>query len=468
VTGYTAPSTGQTVRAVLFDTFGTVVDWRAGISSAVRAFAANRGLRLDPEGFADAWRAQYQPSMERVRSGHRPYVSLDTLHRENLDTVLRSHDIDPGAVAPGELAALVAAWHYLPPWPDSAEGIRRIKRDFIVGPLSNGTTALLVDMAKAAGLDWDVILGSDISRSYKPSPDAYRIPAALLGLDPGEVMLVAAHNGDLEAARRTGLATAFIARPAEHGPGQATDLTASDDWDLTATSVTDLARQLLDDRPRARGRQLLPDTAVDPFPEQVGVAAVAGVLLDHVHQHLTQRDGVAVAHGAADTQVGRIGDELVREGDLLAPGLPGTGHDGRVGDRAEPVSVGGLVGPEQRGSVGLGHHPPEPVALHIGHVTDETEQRHGGGRYRPAGELVRVEALALHFHRYPVGMQVVEQRRPLAVQIRARRESRILCGVHPHVGGGRCRAPPGRLGIARMVLAHDGNPVMPAPDRPTI
>ena len=131
MTGYMAPSTGQTVRAVLFDAFGTVVDWRSGISSAVRALAAGRALILDPEEFADAWRAQYQPSMERVRSGQRPYVSLDTLHGENLGAVLRSHDIDPGAFAPGELTSLAAAWHYLPPWPDSVEGIRQIKRDFM-------------------------------------------------------------------------------------------------------------------------------------------------------------------------------------------------------------------------------------------------------------------------------------------------------------------------------------------------
>jgi 2-haloacid dehalogenase len=254
VTSFTAPSTGQTVRAVLFDAFGTVVDWRSGISSAVRAFAADHALTLDPEQFADAWRAHYQPSMERVRSGQRPWVSLDTLHRENLDTILRSHGIDPGTFASGELTSLAAAWHYLPAWPDSAEGIGKIKRDFIVGPLSNGTTALLVDMAKAAGLPWDVILGSDISRAYKPSPDAYRKPAALLGLDPGQVMLVAAHNSDLKAARRAGLATAFIARPAEYGPHQASDLTACGDWDLTAMSITDLARQLMDDPPRNKRR----------------------------------------------------------------------------------------------------------------------------------------------------------------------------------------------------------------------
>jgi 2-haloacid dehalogenase len=254
VTGYTAPSTGQTVRAVLFDTFGTVVDWRTGISSAVRAFAADSSLTFDAEEFADAWRAQYEPAKERVRSGQRPYVSLDTLHRENLDTVLRAHDIDPDTFAPGELTSLAVAWHYLPPWPDSVEGIRQIRRHFIVGPLSSGNTALLVDMAKAAGLPWDVILGSDISRAYKPSPDAYQKPAALLGLDPGEVMLVAAHNNDLKGARRAGLVTAFIARPTEYGPHQATDLTASDDWDLIAESITDLAGQLLDGPPGDKSR----------------------------------------------------------------------------------------------------------------------------------------------------------------------------------------------------------------------
>jgi 2-haloacid dehalogenase len=235
------------VRAVLFDTFGTVVDWRSGIAAAVRDFAVGRALTLDPEEFADAWRAQYEPAKERVRSGERPYVPLDTLHRENLDTVLRAHDIDPGICAPGELTSLAAAWHFLPPWPDSVEGIRQIRQHFIVGPLSSGTTALLVDMAKAAGLPWDVILGSDISRAYKPTPDAYQKPAALLGLDPDEVMLVAAHNNDLRGARGAGLATAFVARPTEYGPHQANDLVAADDWDLTGESITDLASQLLDE-----------------------------------------------------------------------------------------------------------------------------------------------------------------------------------------------------------------------------
>jgi 2-haloacid dehalogenase len=244
VARYIAPSTGQAVRAVLFDTFGTVVDWRSGIASAAASFADRHGLTLDPEAFADAWRAQYQPSMERVRSGMRPYVCLDTLHRENLDPVLREQGVDPAAIPPGDLDALADAWHFLPPWPDSVAGILAIKRDFIVGPLSNGNTALLVDMAKAAGLGWDVILGADISRAYKPSPDAYLTPAVLLGLDPGEVMLVAAHNADLASARQVGLATAYIPRPAELGPHQHRNLAPTADWDVTATSITDLADRL--------------------------------------------------------------------------------------------------------------------------------------------------------------------------------------------------------------------------------
>ena len=241
---YIAPSTRQPVRAVLFDVFGTVVDWRTGVASAVRAFAGARGVTLDPEAFADAWRSQYQPSMERVRSGERPYATLDALHRENLEPILRDQGLDPGDIPLGQLDALVNAWHFLPPWPDSVGGIGRLKRDFIVGPLSNGNTALLVDMAKAAGLDWDVILGSDVSRAYKPSPEAYLAPGRLLGLQPGEVMLVAAHNADLASARQVGLATGYVPRPAEFGPHQHRNLAPTAGWDVIATSVTDLADRL--------------------------------------------------------------------------------------------------------------------------------------------------------------------------------------------------------------------------------
>jgi 2-haloacid dehalogenase len=242
--GFLAPSTGRVVRAVLFDTFGTVVDWRTGVAAAVSEFAAAHGLELDAAAFADAWRARYQPAMARVRSGQRPYVSLDVLHRENLDDALASADLDPGRFAAGELDALSRAWHFLPPWPDSVAGIAQIKRNYIVGPLSNGNTALLLDMAKAGGLPWDLILGSDVTRHYKPSTEAYRLPATFLGIDHAEIMLVAAHNADLASARSAGLATAFVARPDEDGRGRPGHRGATRDWDIIAASITELADQL--------------------------------------------------------------------------------------------------------------------------------------------------------------------------------------------------------------------------------
>ena len=242
---YVAPSTGRPVRAVLFDVFGTVVDWRSGIAAAARSFAGRHGLELDSYALADSWRGQYLPAMGRVRSGARPFVSLDVLHRENLDDALRAAGLDPGAFDPAELDVLARAWHFLPPWPDSVAGITAIKRaGYIVGPLSNGNTALLLDMAKAAGLPWDLILGSDVSRAYKPDPEAYLRPAALLELAPAEVMLAAAHPADLTAARGAGLATAFIARPLEHGPRSAGGETAAGGWDLAGESITEIARFL--------------------------------------------------------------------------------------------------------------------------------------------------------------------------------------------------------------------------------
>jgi 2-haloacid dehalogenase len=238
---YHSPSTGLRVRAVLFDVFGTVVDWRSGVAAAVASFADGHDLRLDPPAFADTWRGRYQPAMQRVRSGARPFVTLDVLHRENLDDALRGPGLDPGAFDPGELDVLARAWHFLPPWPDSVAGIAAIKRGYIVGPLSNGNTSLLLDMAKAAGLPWDLIMGSDVSRAYKPDPEAYLRPAALLDLEPGEVMLAAAHEADLTAARKAGLATAFIARPLEHGPEAAEARAATADWDLAGASITEIA-----------------------------------------------------------------------------------------------------------------------------------------------------------------------------------------------------------------------------------
>ncbi|APX01147.1 haloacid dehalogenase type II [Arthrobacter sp. QXT-31] len=238
---YRSPSTGREVRAVFFDTFGTAVDWRTGVARQATAFAAEQGRELDAEAFADDWRALYQPAMEAIRSGTREFTTLDTLHRENLDRVLRRHGFDPERLGAETLEKLNKSWHRLPPWPDSVAGLAAIRRRYIVGPLSNGNTSLLLDMARSAGLPWDVIIGSDMTRTYKPLPGAYLRTAEFLDLSPGEVMLAAAHNSDLQAAREAGLATAFIARPTEYGPGQAADLAPEGNWDLSASGIPELA-----------------------------------------------------------------------------------------------------------------------------------------------------------------------------------------------------------------------------------
>lgn len=240
-TAFRSPSTGRAVRAVLFDTFGTVVDWRRGVADAARAVL---GATVDGEAFADAWRGLYQPSMAPIRHGTRDFVPLDVLHRENLHTVLTDLGRSAGE---RERDILVHAWHELPPWPDSVTGLTALRERYVIGPLSNGNTSLLVDLARHGGLPWDVVLGADIARAYKPSPATYLTPAAILGLTPGEVMLAAAHNDDLRAARSLGLATAFVARPTEHGPGQTTDLAPDADWDVSVTSIVELADALLVD-----------------------------------------------------------------------------------------------------------------------------------------------------------------------------------------------------------------------------
>jgi 2-haloacid dehalogenase len=226
---------------VLFDTFGTVVDWRSGIAAAVDRFAQRYGITVDAAQFATQWRAEYQPSMARVRSGAREFATLDVLHRENLGVVLRQNGFTVEHFAEEDMNTLAQSWRYLPPWPDSVTGITRLKEHFIVGPLSNGHTALLVEMAKFAGLPWDTVLGSDVSKAYKPDLEAYHSPVRLLGLEPGEVMLVAAHNGDLKAAQGAGLATTFVARPLEYGPGQTIDVAPSGNWDFSVSAITELA-----------------------------------------------------------------------------------------------------------------------------------------------------------------------------------------------------------------------------------
>lgn len=233
------------LRALLFDTFGTVVDWRSGIARDAAPFLARHGRGdIDPLAFADAWRRRYQPAMEAVRSGRRPFARLDVLHRENLEAVLRDHGLDPARIPEAELDELNRAWHRLDPWPDSVPGIGRLRRRYVVAPLSNGNIALLLNMAKRAGLPWDTILGAEVAQAYKPSPEAYLRTAEVLGLPPSACMMVAAHNKDLRAARACGLRTGFVPRPTEHGPGQATDLAAEEAWDVVATDFEDMATRL--------------------------------------------------------------------------------------------------------------------------------------------------------------------------------------------------------------------------------
>lgn len=229
-----------TVRAVLFDTFGTVVDWRSGITAAVRGTAAVYGGPGDAEAFADAWRAKYEPSMDPVRQGLRQFTTLTRLHQENLTATLAEFGVD---LPDPEIERLTRAWERLPPWPDSIKGLTMLRRHYIIGPLSNGNLALLTRMAKHAGLPWDVIIGADVTRRYKPQPDAYLRAAALLELEPAQVMLAAAHNSDLAAARQAGFATAFVPRRTEFGVSQSTDLHAEADWDLIATDLVDLAER---------------------------------------------------------------------------------------------------------------------------------------------------------------------------------------------------------------------------------
>lgn len=226
------------VSALVFDVFGTVVDWRSGVARDVgRMLAKHDRGDIHPLHFSDAWRRGYQPAMEEVRSGRRPFARLDVLHREILDRVLQAHGM---ALPEADAAWLNRAWHRLDPWPDAVPGLLRLRTRHFIAPLSNGNIRLLADMAKRAAIPWDAILGAEAAGAYKPEPAAYLNTAAILGLEPAQVALVAAHNNDLEAARSCGFATAFVPR-IEHGPGQTTDLGATGAWDVIASDFEDLA-----------------------------------------------------------------------------------------------------------------------------------------------------------------------------------------------------------------------------------
>lgn len=226
------------VRALVFDVFGTLVDWRSGVAREARAVLGALGHEVDGLAFADAWRAQYQPVMEEVRSGRVAFSKLDVLHRRGLDTVLRDFGLD--ALDEAARAELVLAWHRLDAWPDVTPGLARLRQRFRIAPCSNGNVSLMADLARRNGWHWDAILGAEWARDYKPKPIVYITAAAAFDCAPQHTMMVAAHSFDLAAAAAVGLRTAFIARPGEYGPGTG-EQRASVAVDLSAEGLTALA-----------------------------------------------------------------------------------------------------------------------------------------------------------------------------------------------------------------------------------
>jgi 2-haloacid dehalogenase len=229
-------------KVIVFDVFGSVVDWRSSLIADLTAYGAARGLRADWAGLVDAWRAAYHPGMDRVRKGELPWTKLDALHRMSLDKLVADFAIT--GLTETDLVHINKGWHRLNPWPDSVAGLTRLKSRFIIGPLSNGNVSLLLNMAKHAKLPWDMIFGSDLFQHFKPDPETYLGVARMMDLEPGEVMLAAAHNNDLAAARRSGLMTAFWPRPTEYGPLQKRDYAADQQWDVVAENIEGLASAL--------------------------------------------------------------------------------------------------------------------------------------------------------------------------------------------------------------------------------
>ncbi len=230
------------IRALVFDVFGTVVDWRGSIIREVKALARAKKLDLDAEAFADAWRAGYQPAMARVRSGELGWTKIDDLHRLILDDLLVRFGVL--GLMETEIEDLNRVWHRLKPWPDSRAGLKAMKKSRIIGTLSNGNVLLLANMAKFGGLPWDVVFSGEIFHHYKPDRETYLGACELLSMKPAEVMMVAAHKSDLFAAKACGLATAFVKRPLEHGPGVKEDLKSEGAFDINANDFLDLTRRL--------------------------------------------------------------------------------------------------------------------------------------------------------------------------------------------------------------------------------
>ena len=231
------------IKALLFDTFGTVVDWRGSVARMTERAVRKHGREIDGDAFARAWRAGYRPGMKPVIEGKRPWTPIDVIHRERLDVILEEFEI-ADLFDEDARVDLNLSWHRLDPWPDSVPGLRRLSRNYLIGPLSNGGTILLANMAKRAAIPWDVIMSSDVTKAYKRHPNAYLNACSAMGLSTSEVMMCAAHNDDLEAAASHGMATAYINRPYEYGPDQKADFEATGEWDIVTDHIGGIADAL--------------------------------------------------------------------------------------------------------------------------------------------------------------------------------------------------------------------------------
>ncbi len=228
------------VQALVFDTYGTVVDWRGGVLEVARGLRGVQGLAVDWDAFLVDW--DTRPILDLINTGQMPWMTMEAVHRHALGLSLARFGM--GGLTDGEIDQLVTARWRLRPWPDSVPGLTRLKARYVISPLSNASFVGMVKLAKFAGLPWDCVLTAENARFYKPHPDVYRTAVSLLGLRPEQVLMVAAHNYDLRAAQEQGLLTAFVPRPTEHGPGQTTDLTPEGQWTIVAADFVDLAAQL--------------------------------------------------------------------------------------------------------------------------------------------------------------------------------------------------------------------------------
>ena len=230
------------IKALTFDTFGTVVDWRTSIINDLSAYGRKHGLNVDWTAFVDEWKNAYKPGMDKVRKGVWPWTTIDGIYRRSLDELAPRFGLD--RLDPDVLHHINRAWHRLLPWPDAVAGLTRLKKKFLISTLSNGDVDMLANMAKLGGLPWDVILCGQVFRHFKPDPEVYLGAIEMLGCKPHEIMMVAAHNDDLKHARSHGMRTAFVLRPTEYGPQQQTNLKATEAWDVIASDFGELASAL--------------------------------------------------------------------------------------------------------------------------------------------------------------------------------------------------------------------------------